>query len=200
MSTICLRRARITLSKSRENPVQVSSTLPSKRTCFIRPRRASGRTRCCSFYRERALILTRHGKGRKPAGAGPTCGRSKNWMGKCALKDSRRGASSLLHCAGQFLMARDDTRHALYAFNMHQDAERGWHYHVTPGKFPYMIGGFAGAADPRTCAAGCRAGRGRRAAQELCYSCRSNSSKPGRRGTPPLGPSGPGPCGPPCGG
>ena len=33
---------------------------------------------------------------------------------------------------------------------MHKDAERrGWHYHVTPGKFPYIIGGFAGGADPR---------------------------------------------------
>ena len=32
----------------------------------------------------------------------------------------------------------------LNAFNVHKDAERGWHYHVTPGKFPYIIGGFAG--------------------------------------------------------
>ena len=47
------------------------------------------------------------------------------------------------------LMAKDDKAHALDAFNMHKDAERGWHYHVTPGKFPYIIGGFAGAADPR---------------------------------------------------
>ena len=39
--------------------------------------------------------------------------------------------------------------HALNGFNMHYDAERGWHYHVTPGKFPYLIGGFWGVEDPR---------------------------------------------------
>lgn len=38
---------------------------------------------------------------------------------------------------------------ALNAFNMHQDAERGWHYHVTPGQFPYLIGGFWGVEDAR---------------------------------------------------
>ncbi len=47
------------------------------------------------------------------------------------------------------LMAKDDKGHALDAFNMHKDDQRGWHYHVTPGKFPYIIGGIAGAADPR---------------------------------------------------
>ncbi len=47
------------------------------------------------------------------------------------------------------LMAKDDKQHPLDAFNMHKDDQRGWHYHVTPGKFPYIIGGFAGAADPR---------------------------------------------------
>lgn len=46
-------------------------------------------------------------------------------------------------------MAKDDDQHALDAFSMHKDDDRGWHYHVTPGKFPYIIGGFAGAADPR---------------------------------------------------
>ena len=38
---------------------------------------------------------------------------------------------------------------ALNAFNMHFDSERGWHYQVTPGKFPYIIGGYWGTADPR---------------------------------------------------
>ena len=32
---------------------------------------------------------------------------------------------------------------------MRYDDERGWHYHVTPGKYPYLIGGFAGIPDPR---------------------------------------------------
>jgi hypothetical protein len=38
---------------------------------------------------------------------------------------------------------------ALNAFNMHYDKDRGWHYHVTPGKFPYLIGGYWGTEDPR---------------------------------------------------
>ncbi len=38
---------------------------------------------------------------------------------------------------------------ALSGFNMHYDAARGWHYHVTPGKFPYIIGGYWGSEDPR---------------------------------------------------
>lgn len=48
------------------------------------------------------------------------------------------------------IMAKDVTgERALNAFNMHYDAERGWHYHVTPGKFPYLIGGFWGTEDAR---------------------------------------------------
>jgi hypothetical protein len=47
------------------------------------------------------------------------------------------------------LMAKDDKQHPIDAFNMHQDDERGWHYHVTPGRYPYIIGGFAGTTDPR---------------------------------------------------
>jgi hypothetical protein len=39
--------------------------------------------------------------------------------------------------------------HPLNAFNMHFDEERGWHYHVTPGKFPYIIGGYYGEAERR---------------------------------------------------
>lgn len=31
----------------------------------------------------------------------------------------------------------------------HYDDARGWHYHVTPGKFPYVIGGYWGEPDPR---------------------------------------------------
>jgi len=47
-------------------------------------------------------------------------------------------------------MAKDETGpSALNAFNIHYDAMRGWHYHVTPGKFPYLIGGYWGAVDAR---------------------------------------------------
>jgi hypothetical protein len=38
---------------------------------------------------------------------------------------------------------------ALNEFNVHYDPARGWHYHVTPGKFPFLIGGFWGVEDTR---------------------------------------------------
>jgi len=48
------------------------------------------------------------------------------------------------------LMAKDaGGEHAINAFNMHFDPERGWHYHVTPGVFPYLIGGYWGTEDAR---------------------------------------------------
>ena len=47
------------------------------------------------------------------------------------------------------LMAKDYKDEPLDDFNMRHDDERGWYYHVTPGKYPDMIGGFAGAPDPR---------------------------------------------------
>ncbi len=47
------------------------------------------------------------------------------------------------------LLAKDDARHPLNEFNIHFDEERGWHYHVTPGKFPHVIGGYWGAAEIR---------------------------------------------------
>jgi hypothetical protein len=36
---------------------------------------------------------------------------------------------------------------ALDVCNGHEDAQRGYHYHVTPGKFPYLIGGYAGVPE-----------------------------------------------------
>jgi hypothetical protein len=45
------------------------------------------------------------------------------------------------------VMARDSTSNPLNAFNACYDKERGWHYHVTPGKFPYIIGGFFGKVE-----------------------------------------------------
>ena len=47
------------------------------------------------------------------------------------------------------VMARDlkDER-ALDVCNGHTDPARGYHYHVTPSRFPYIIGGYAGVPDP----------------------------------------------------
>jgi len=45
------------------------------------------------------------------------------------------------------VMAKDSTSNPLNAFNACYDKERGWHYHVTPGKFPYIIGGFYGTVE-----------------------------------------------------
>jgi len=48
------------------------------------------------------------------------------------------------------VMAKDLTgSNALNDFNLHFDSQRGWHYHVTPGKFPYIIGGYWGTEDSR---------------------------------------------------
>ncbi|HET6328419.1 MAG TPA: YHYH protein [Planctomycetaceae bacterium] len=46
-------------------------------------------------------------------------------------------------------LAKDSTKNPLNEFNVHFDKERGWHYHVTPGKFPHLIGGFWGVAQVR---------------------------------------------------
>jgi hypothetical protein len=41
-------------------------------------------------------------------------------------------------------LAKDSKSNPLNEFNLHYDPQRGWHYHVTPGKFPHVIGGFWG--------------------------------------------------------
>ena len=47
------------------------------------------------------------------------------------------------------VMARDlEGDHALDVCNGHEDSERGYHYHVTPGRFPYVIGGYRGVPEP----------------------------------------------------
>ncbi len=47
------------------------------------------------------------------------------------------------------VMAKDQTGdNALDVCNGHSDTQRGYHYHVTPGRFPYVIGGYAGVVDP----------------------------------------------------
>jgi len=45
------------------------------------------------------------------------------------------------------ILAKDDKSNPLNAFNIHYDADRGWHYHVTPGLFPHIIGGYWGYYD-----------------------------------------------------
>ena len=54
------------------------------------------------------------------------------------------------------LLAKDDTKNPLNDFNLHEDEQRGPHYHVTPGKFPHIIGGFWGEFESMN-----RGGRGR---------------------------------------
>ncbi len=49
---------------------------------------------------------------------------------------------------GDGQMAKDLTgERALDVCNGHSDAVRGYHYHVTPGRFPYIIGGYAGVVE-----------------------------------------------------
>jgi len=47
------------------------------------------------------------------------------------------------------LMAKDLAKDAnpLNAFNLHTDPERGSHYHVTPGRFPHILGGYFGTLE-----------------------------------------------------
>lgn len=47
------------------------------------------------------------------------------------------------------LMAKDCKENPLNEFNIHFDEVRGWHYHVTPGQYPYVIGGYWGEWDGR---------------------------------------------------
>lgn len=47
------------------------------------------------------------------------------------------------------MLAKDEPTNPLNEFNLHEDSARGPHYHVTPGKFPHIIGGFWGVAESR---------------------------------------------------
>ena len=47
------------------------------------------------------------------------------------------------------VMAKDDKSNPLNEFNVHEDDARGPHYHVTPGQFPHIIGGYWGVVDSR---------------------------------------------------
>ena len=46
-------------------------------------------------------------------------------------------------------LAKDSRTNPLNDFNVHFDEQRGWHYHVTPGQFPHIIGGYWGEAEHR---------------------------------------------------
>ena len=47
------------------------------------------------------------------------------------------------------VMAKDlEGDRALDVCNGHEDPDRGYHYHVTPGRFPYVIGGYRGVPEP----------------------------------------------------
>jgi len=89
------------------------------------------------------------------------------------------------------LLAKDDAENPLNAFNIHFDKERGWHYHVTPGKYPYIIGGYYGTVEasnldrrgPRNANGGGPNG--------------GAGGPPEGRGPPPFGPDGGPPPGPP---
>jgi hypothetical protein len=48
---------------------------------------------------------------------------------------------------GQGVLAKDSKDNPLNEYNLHPDAARGPHYHVTPGKFPHIIGGYWGYAE-----------------------------------------------------
>ena len=49
---------------------------------------------------------------------------------------------------------------ALDVCNGHKDDLRGYHYHVTPGRFPYILGGYAGVVEPSNNRGLNRAGEG----------------------------------------
>jgi len=45
------------------------------------------------------------------------------------------------------IMAKDLKENPLNAFNLHTDPDRGPHYHVTPGRFPHILGGYFGTLE-----------------------------------------------------
>jgi hypothetical protein len=47
------------------------------------------------------------------------------------------------------VLAKDSKENPLNEYNLHEDRLRGPHYHVTPGKFPHIIGGYWGEAETR---------------------------------------------------
>ncbi len=46
------------------------------------------------------------------------------------------------------VLAKDSKDNPLNEYNLHEDDARGPHYHVTPGTFPHIVGGYWGEMDP----------------------------------------------------
>ena len=46
-------------------------------------------------------------------------------------------------------LAKDSKTNPLSDFNLHSDEARGPHYHVTPGQFPHIIGGYWGVMETK---------------------------------------------------
>ncbi|HEY8965552.1 MAG TPA: YHYH protein [Candidatus Methylacidiphilales bacterium] len=89
------------------------------------------------------------------------------------------------------VMAKDDAENPLNDFNAHYDAQRGWHYHVTPGKYPYLLGGYFAKVEGSNLARGPRGGG--------TGGGPGRSPGPGAEGRPSGDPMGFGPNGPPPG-
>ncbi len=47
------------------------------------------------------------------------------------------------------VLAKDSSDNPLNQYNLHTDPARGPHYHVTPGRFPHLIGGYWGEVERR---------------------------------------------------
>ncbi|MFM7540015.1 MAG: YHYH protein, partial [Planctomycetota bacterium] len=47
------------------------------------------------------------------------------------------------------VLAKDCETNPLNSFNLHDDPARGPHYHVTPGRYPHIIGGYWGKVEPQ---------------------------------------------------
>ena len=63
---------------------------------------------------------------------------------------SQRGGYWVKDVSTQFpCIIKVSKKNPLNKFNLHQDNERGWHYHVTPGQYPQIIGGYWGHVDER---------------------------------------------------
>jgi len=59
------------------------------------------------------------------------------------------------------VLARDlEGDRALDVCNGHADPDRGYHYHVTPERFPYVLGGYRGTPEPSNNRGIARAGTG----------------------------------------
>jgi hypothetical protein len=73
-------------------------------------------------------------------------------------------------------LAKTSEANPLNDFNIHHDEQRGWHYHVTPGQYPHIIGGYWGNIDERN---------RRRPPGRNNLGPRGSGQRPGERRPPP---------------